>query len=84
MEGADEEEMVLATKENKRKWKLHMDPKIGTLWPHKGYSVSMEEDVFVTISSSACTNEPSGEDLCTGCVAVTEKVLKNEDEILTG
>ena len=32
--------------------------------------------VCVTISSSVCTNEPSGEDLCTGCVAVTEKVLK--------
>ena len=38
----------------------------------------------VTISSSACTNEPSGEDLCIRCVAVTEKVLKSEDEILTG
>ena len=38
----------------------------------------------MTISSSACTNEPSGEDLCTGCVAVTEKVLKSDCEILTG
>ena len=38
----------------------------------------------VTISSSACTNEPSGEDLCTRYVAVTEKVLKSDCEILTG
>ena len=39
---------------------------------------------YVTISSSACTNEPSGEDLCTGCVAVIEKVLKSGYEILIG
>ena len=40
--------------------------------------------VVVTVSSSACTNEPSGEDLCTGCVAVIEKVLKSYGEILIG
>ena len=38
----------------------------------------------MTVSSSACTNEPSGEDLCTGCVAVIEKVLKSYGEILIG
>ena len=39
---------------------------------------------IVTISSSAYTNEPLGEDLCTGCVVVTEKSLKSDCEILTG
>ena len=49
-----------------------------------GDSTQLRGGVVVTVSSSACTNEPSGEDLCTGCVAVIEKVLKSYGEILIG
>ena len=51
---------------------------------HGQYVPPHSQEIIVTISSSACTNEPSGEDLCTGYVAVTEKVLKSDCEILTG
>ena len=52
--------------------------------PYPGLDGHPRRIIPVTVSSSACTNEPSGEDLCTGCVAVNEKVLKSEDEIPTG
>ena len=33
------------TKENQQKGKLHMDTVVATLWPHKEYLGSMEEDI---------------------------------------
>ena len=45
MEGANEDEPVLVTKRNKQKGKFHMDPMTRTSWPHKEYSVFVEEDI---------------------------------------
>ena len=70
VEGANEEEMGFVIDKNKQKGKLHMDLIIATLWPHKEYSASMGEDIWLTGKFISMLETTSGG----GCIPRSNEV----------